>query len=327
MHFEKYSGFQPPNEFFITFTYNSAVFAIPFFLHICIKLYKMKHPVLSIFTFISILFLISACEYRLKDDYYRELNKRDSAEIHVSLNDIDTAFNLIGNMAVEYTATTGDLEILYIKCFIDGKPYESISGNHGYIGLHSAGYEDGWHSIDIIVTTHSGTGSLADLVGAEGFQYQRSWNFYVAKSAPVPVSIKRIYNNNGALTIEWDRYSLFDFDKYEVLKTDKFVSSTIFASINNPEITSFEDLTFIGGTATYNVRVYSKNGSFTVSSPFAFTDSMPVISSRWIKDNQIELSWPRCNYPKAFQSYNIENYNTNYKFELFEINTTSIIGN
>jgi len=288
----------------------------------------MKQAFISLIIFTSTLLLLNSCEYRLKDEYYRDVDKPGTANIEVSLNDIDTAFNVIGNMTLQYTATTGNLEILYIKCFVDGKLYESITGNQGYILLHSEGYSDGRHSIDIVVTTHSGSGSLADLVGAEGFQYLRSWNFNVANSPPVPVTIKRIYNNNGALTIEWSPYTLFDFDKYEVQKTNYFVLNATMAYSNDPNVTSFEDLSFVGGAATYRVRVYSKNGSFTDSPSFAFADSVPVISSRWIKGNQIELSWPECNYPKAFQRYNIDNMNNiNDKYEIYEINTTSLTGN
>ncbi len=294
---------------------------------ICINYYKMKHPGLSIFIFISILFLLSACEYRLKDDYYRELNIRDSANIFVSLNNIDTTFILEGHETFTYKASIGDLKIIYINVFVDNQFYKLFYGTTEVFELWEESYLRGWHQIDIVVTTNSGSGSIADLLSAEGFVYTRSWKFHAKNMAPGPISITNIFNNNGALKIEWEKNTDTTFANYILYKS--YDSGHLYipvGNVTNQNTTSFEDLSFIGGTAAYFVGVNLLNGHGASGTVRSFTDDSVTLSARWIKDCQIELSWNKCSYNKAFKSYQIYSNDHNLSQEVSDINTTTLTG-
>lgn len=45
------------------------------------------------------------------------------------------------------------------------------------------------------------------MLGAEGFIHSGSWKLIVDKSAPTPVQITGIFNDNGIVKIEWEKYS------------------------------------------------------------------------------------------------------------------------
>jgi len=269
--------------------------------------------------------ILNSCEYPLKDDYYHDISIRDSANISVSLNGIESGFILEGHKTFTYIASTGGLQIIYVNVFIDDQLYKSFPGPTGLFELWSEQQPFGEHQLNIVVTTHSGTGSLADMLEAEGFIYTESWNFSVINPAPEPVIITNIFNNNGVLKMEWEKSTDPNFAKYEIFKVISGGASSYY-NVSNQNTTSFEDSAFMGGNVGYYIYVHRKNGYATIGPTKSFSDEAVVISARWIKDCEVELSWPKCKYNKAFRCYSLSDNDGNTWPEITDINTTSVSG-
>lgn len=285
----------------------------------------MKIFFILLFSIVSLVVLLNSCEYPLKDDYFQDISTRDSANISVSLNGIESGFILEGHKTFTYIASTGELQIIYVNVFIDGQFYKSFPGSTGLFELWSEKHTFGKHQLDIVVATHSGTGSLADCLEAEGFIYTQSWIFNVINPAPEPITITKIFNNNGVLKIEWEKSTDPNFAKYEIFKVIGGGASS-FVSFTGQTTTSFEDSTFLGGDVGYYVYVHRNNGYATIGPTKSFSDEPVIISARWIKDCEVELSWPKCKYNKAFSSYNLSDSDGNSWSEITDINTTSVSG-
>ena len=290
----------------------------------------MKHPFISLFIFSSILLLLSGCEYRLKDDYYRELNIRDSANITIDLETINSGFVLKGSTTYSFHSETNDLDLLSIRVFVDGGEIMNYSTKGGIFQLDGMNYSDGEHELEIVVTTHSGSGSLADLLGAEGFVLSRSWKFYVDNSMPVPVKITNIHNDNGVLKIEWERYTKYNFGKYEIVKVSDELGygtkvSRSLGFITNPDQNYFYDYSYVGDSAKYQIKVFSFLGYAADGDFKLFADEKLSISTTIISGSKVRLSWNRCKYDKAFKNYRVSIYRVPDQL-LYNINTTSIEG-
>lgn len=290
----------------------------------------MKYPFISLFIFINMLLLLSGCEYRLKDDYYRELNTRDSANITIDLDTINSGFVLKGSTTYSFHSETNDLDLLSIRVFVDGGEIMNYSTKGGIFQLDGMNYSDGEHELEIVVTTHSGSGSLADLLGAEGFVLSRSWKFYVDNSMPVPVKITNIHNDNGVLKIEWERYTKYNFGKYEIVKVSDELGygtkvSRSLGFITNPDQNYFYDYSYVGDSAKYQIRVFSFLGYAADGDFKLFADEKLSISTTIISGSKVRLSWNRCKYDKAFKNYRVSIYGVPDQI-LYNINTTSIEG-
>jgi len=285
----------------------------------------MKNFIISGFLSVSVLMLLNSCEYQPKDDYYREVIVRDSANISVDLDSTGPTFNLTDRTKFSFNAQTDNLKLLTVRIYVDNKEKMNYSTTSGIFELDNMFYSNGEHKLDIVVTTHSGTGSLADLLNAEGFIFNRSWKFYVDNADPDPVNITKIFNDNGLLKIEWNRYSRINFKKYEVLKILENGSTHSLGVINNADKNFFYDYSYVGDTISYKIRVFSQLGRIADGTVKTFTDEIPVISARSLTGSKVELSWTKCKYDKAFKNYRVGPANSPWQI-ITNVNTTSIVG-
>lgn len=285
----------------------------------------MKKYFILFFPLACMILLLNSCEYQLKEDYYRELNKRDSANISVNLDSTDSFFNLSATTRFSFHAQTNDLKLLVIRVFVDSNEILNYGTSSGIFSLDNMSYSDGDHQLDIVVTTHSGTGSFADILGAEGFIFTRSWMFFVDNSDPDPVNITSIFNDRGLLKIEWERYTRINFKKYEVLKILSNGSTMSMGIRSRADQNFFYDSAFIGGIVSYKVRVFSLQERAAEGSATTFSDEIPVISARSLKGSMVELSWNKCKYYKAFKNYMVSPYGKPTQI-ISDVNTTTIVG-
>lgn len=249
----------------------------------------MKNCIISGFLIVSVMMLLNSCEYQPKDDYYNNIQAKDSASIVIYLDPSDSIYILTGTTVFNYQALTKGVSLVNVSIYVDNRIISDGYKPNGSFELDCMRYSDGEHVLSVVVTTNSGSGSIADLLGAEGFISSNSWKFIVNNAPPTPIKITNIYNDDGLLKIEWEKYREINFAQYEIFKWDNGSSNSL-GIIKDRNLNYIYDPTFIGGTSQYYVRVTSPGGLISNGVKKAFTDNLPGISARWIKDNQVELS-------------------------------------
>lgn len=283
----------------------------------------------AVIAFFTLVVLLASCEYRLKDEYFKEVNRHDSANILITLNDDDNVCYLSGISTFDYKAYTDSLNLYEIKVFVDSSSVLTSENSTGHFTLDCNNYADGLHSITIVATTSSNSGSIADLVGAEGFIFSRTWDLVVDKSPPEAVQITKIYDAGGILKVEWNKYLKPNFWRYEVLKSVNTIygyQTQSLASIAKADRNYFYDSSFVGGEAEYFVRVLTPMYLSATSGKQTFTDSIPGFSIEWLQENQVKVSWEKCKYYKAFKNYYIRaGYDTSMTIK--DVSTLSCTGN
>lgn len=286
--------------------------------------YRYLFPV-----FLILLFFTLSCEYNLKDEYYKDTKRVDSANIQILLDPQANVYFLAGINLYNFEVLTSGLTLYQVKVYVDTteiqvSPLEELN----YFTLDCRNYTNGSHTLTVEVITNSNSGSLADLVGAEGFIYSYSWQLIVDSSPPSAVQISKIYDAGGILKIEWSRYNQPNFWKYEILKSAPNIVGTLtttsLAYIEDPAQNFFYDSSFVGGTADYFVRVLTPMYQVSTSNILTFNDGLPDFKVEWIKDNNVKISWNRCNYDAAFSSYTIKAGNSD-QLTINNINQTSVM--
>lgn len=290
-----------------------------------------RKPLFFVF-YLLILLSISilwGCEYHSDNEYFREVQKPDSAVISINLDPSDKIIYLAGIQKFNYLAVTDSLKCYNVKVFVDTTTISDKDEGFGSFTLNSKDYADGHYTLTLVATTSSGSGSLADIVGAEGFLFSFSWDLVVDKSPPTAVQITDMYNDDGLLKIEWGKYDKGNFGWYEVIKT-VFSSSGIpySSSIGNVyDITQnyFHDNTYLGGKAQYEVRVVTPLYKAATSEAKIYIDETISLQAEWLEEDLVKLSWTKIKYHKALKELRIyQNYMT--VFTTYSADTNYFVG-
>jgi hypothetical protein len=267
----------------------------------------LLHILIAI-VFLCFILIIGGCEYHTDKVYFQDVSIPDSAGINIVLDPADTVYYLSEDKGFIYHANSENRKVYNVRVFVDTVKVADINDSIGFFKLNVDDYIEGLHTLTIIATTSTGSGSLADLLGSEGFVFSHSWDLIVNKLAPNAVQITNIFNENGVLRIEWGIFHKDHFQRYDVTKSEfdanGYQHVTTIASINQQNINYCYDRSFAGGTASYEVRVVAPYSNSGTSDPRGFTDNY-ILHTQWIAEDLVKLDWEKCRYPGAFKEYRI----------------------
>jgi hypothetical protein len=260
------------------------------------------------------LLAICACEYTPTGLYEKDVSPQiDPAALQqlridlLSMSPHDT-LHISRWTSFFYNISTGNLQLYRVVRKINGGTVGVDEGPIGEFIIDPSLMRTGFHTFSLEAYAQTGTGSLADKVGAEQVVFSRSWVFEVDNSPPHKINLLTIAPHEGQLKIEWEPYTRINFQNYTVIKTGVFRTESFRLWGQNEA--SFIDREFIGGSATYTVFVTTIRGEESPHSWQTFTDDIPRIQSvELLPDNKVKVSWNKCNYYRNFARYVItENY-------------------
>lgn len=139
-----------------------------------------KYFQLFILAFISVI-TFNSCEYQPEKEYFREVQRADSANLGITINPQQTSYVISAITSLRYSLQTGGYKLYKVTVFVDEKAIGYYTVASSYFKLDPKDYTAGLHQLTILITTNSATGSIADLIGMEGFIYSRSWDMTVIK--------------------------------------------------------------------------------------------------------------------------------------------------
>jgi len=277
-------------------------------------------------SFLLLILMFQSCEYPLDEEYYREVAQVDPNTLNVSLSPTDSVYYLTGITHFSCNTLTDGLTLYDVRVFIDTTEITTYKDKINDFYLDCKDYTDGEYILNVVLVTSTTSGSLADLLGAEGFIHHLFWKLVVDKSTPTPVQITRIFNDSGIVKVEWEKYSKVNFGCYKVVKTVRGYPPNVVEVVTDRNRTYFYDSTYIGGWSEYFVRVESPIFKTASSEKIVYSDEYPELKSEWKYDNHVELSWNKCKYHKAFAKYELY-INNQSPIEIMDINTTTLEGN
>jgi hypothetical protein len=252
--------------------------------------------------FFIILVLVS-CEYEPSGENAPDIKPPNSlAPLEVDLNvEGDTIYVIVeGN--VDFKFQTSERTFHWVKfCIgINCEIYNSLTGSFEI--RVDKNVWPGTHNLTIEVYTGSGSGSIADVLGVEGFLYSRSWTVIVENF---------IAFDDGNLKLTWNKYSDPDFKEYVIVKTPEGASGYTMAVIDDPDSTVVYDDSYFGGRAEYRVEVNTNSKKVQWISD-SFEDDLPGIYNE-MNNHLMTLTWDKSKYINNITGYEIYEFDSMFK--------------
>jgi hypothetical protein len=259
----------------------------------------MTKKLSTLFIGMLLLSFLNSCEYELSKDYFRTLvPPTEVADIKLNLNPkADTIF-IAGRMNVKYDFSSDSLDVLSISFEIGGETiYSNLHELSGTISIDATQFTPGEYKLKATMLTHSGSNSIADCIGAEGYIATKEWTLMLDnpswQTASQPVFSK---TPEGFLKISWTKCPIYTFDSYVL-----GLPSNYYDTIRDRNCTSVVDSMYIpGGMQMADLKFkYLYSGGYWTYSNMAttvITEGLPTPQVQKVNIDSIRIFWKRPKY-------------------------------
>jgi hypothetical protein len=250
-----------------------------------------------LFVFIFSLVCIVSCEYGPDKENIK--NIQQPSENHLFDLNLVSEFDTIAVFTpteISYNFNTYGLDIKKGKFTLNGKSWEVYSKT-GNFTIQPSDYPHGIYTLSLILYTNSGTGSISDIVGFEGYAVEKKWNFYIDEN-PNITPIQSL-TKEGNLKITWPILKITDFMGYELggYINNLSVSKTISNRNNN----NYIDSSYIGGSSLFTITYKTNSNNYqTLSANLQLNDSFPTLKFTDLGVDSLRVFWNKSKYKAKY---------------------------
>lgn len=257
-------------------------------------------------TVILMLLVFAGCTYSPTGEHFEELDPSGNAPyVEVELNfDTDTLY-VCNNEWISFHYTKKGDKVNWSRFIIDGQETSHNDEKQGGLELYwyFPGFPPGTHTLSMQLYTQSGTGSIADKTGAEGFLLQKDWVLIVTDDWGMGSAIIDTSFENGLLNLKWEKFKGLNFEYYEVYK---YVQPTglpdqLVATIYDQHQTTVSDPDYHGENSMYFVRVNDRYRGKSID----MDGPLPQLSATNNAQGDIVLHWEKPPFWAALKGYRI----------------------
>ncbi len=268
------------------------------------------------FVLLNLILSFSSCVFELNDFYENPVNNNPSpptiSVIELDLDlEVDTVY-AYGYHTAAFSFQSNNQEIQGAKLSIDDVVVDSVASSAGVFKFQSYGLSNGIHKLTIQVFTFSGTGSIADKLGAESFVRSKDWILIVDKDQSKNLSYT---STDGYLQIGWEKCKSSDFVSYLVYRGNwegELICTT--------QDLNFTDSSYVGQSASYTVYAKMKDGHTLEWGTLYIPKNIPSIHLYIDNDNRYYLWWNKSPYFNAIKNLSFKLGTTTW--ESSDINDT-----
>jgi hypothetical protein len=252
-----------------------------------------------------VLIMLNSCEYEPNSKNIKEIQKITLAPtLSVNLNlQSDTLFFLLGN-SQSLIFNSKDTLIKTIEIYFDDTLCNKTSNISGSYFISKTGKENSRHVLKFKFYRRSGSGSIADNMGAEGFLYSKEWVVVFKNYNSIQSNINKFIPTDGSLKIFWNRYKGVGFQKYIVTHYYSDGKNDTIAITSDIDKLSCFDSSFVGNKLEYKVDVVTDNGTIYGNISF-FSDQLPEASVLTNVDGKFLIAWGKNKYFNNIKQYDI----------------------
>ncbi|MGM0566957.1 MAG: hypothetical protein ACQESX_09400 [Bacteroidota bacterium] len=252
---------------------------------------------------LSIMALIQSCEYELDNENFIEKEpvpdthmfeisntpEGDTIEVF-ERTDFLFDINTFGLRAREAEISLGDSSWGYY-----------LASSSIEFEINPELFENGYHKLKLKVLTNSGTGTIADQVGAEGYIVEKEWTLLFDNRPAPELLVEKSIDSNRHLTFNWNKCENKNFRHYRVSTNYYPLSKDII--IKDPDSNFYAEPSYIGGDYRITVECVTHNAGSS-RAHLSFEEPLPeIISLEGIGFDSVKITW------------NSSPYNVKYKIE------------
>lgn len=280
--------------------------------------------------FFIVLTFLFACKFTpdgINEVVIEPPSSEPSENLIVKLNfSTDTVYIPEGSITyIEYEAENYDVH--YVQIYIDNSLYDTEYTTEGELQLSYFGglKLNTPYTMQIDFFTSSGTGSLADLLDSERYLFSHDWVVYIVNDQYIGSDILEFENVDQSLKLHWSEFRGVGFQKYNVFLgvADWVIHDTI-DQIDQQDITSTFDVSFVGFTRAYYIETVTKYGTYLSPTAY-FEDEMPQVYAEYTESTNFLITWEKGKYLNNISGYKVyeslDAYNN--EDEIAEINTNT----
>jgi hypothetical protein len=265
------------------------------------KFYIIKSMTTRLNTLIAcflFLVLLAGCEYNLDKENFRDISKPgETHQFDLSIfPELDT-IAVFRETEFTYNSNSYGLEIKNTLITIDGNPV-NLTSDYKKIYVDPYHYQTGYHILSITIEANSGSGSIADIAGYEGYKIEKKWVLYINNNLVI-TPVKTI-TKEGYLKITWPKLKVPDFKNYTVFfDYNSYEKQKL---IYNMDSTSYIDSSYVGGSASFSI-VYNYNPTQlqSVSGGLSLKDSLPQLKFEDINGQKLRVYWKKPKYNAMYK--------------------------
>lgn len=201
------------------------------------------------------LFLLTACEYKIHENFVDIEKPQEEINVSVDLNTLHNGQAILINkttrMDYSLSAFGKDIKSVRFKLGDQVWDYQDMQAN-GSIYIGEEQFPSGSYTLECDFMATSGSGSIADQMGQEGYTGQMSWPVIIDYDMELPNTVSYRTNEDGFLELSWGLpvMSHLKVSSYTVTCNSGGEQRTINVPADN---TYFVDRNHVGNAATYQV--------------------------------------------------------------------------
>lgn len=286
----------------------------------------MKKKLSNLLFYSFWIFLLSSCEFDSDEVNFIEVKKPDeNTEMHINLNDIEPGETIIlfeYSTYFNFTLDVGRKTIKQVKVKYGTTEYDVyVNNGRGEFSVdrnNLENYESGTLSLEI--TTSSGSGSIADIMGFEGYMGKVEYNLKYIGEIKDFINIKHRKNEQGFLELYWNDLKEFGINVTEYKIYDGFSGPLL----ESTEGTSYVDKSYIMNYKRFTLEVVFSNGNYGQRLDYEVNEFYNSEISVNQADNNLSLSWEqpkyKCQYIIEWQDLNGNNKSDILPYETLNFN-------
>ena len=260
----------------------------------------LKKSELLIWALVASLFFAS-CEYEPTGSNFREIPEPESEIPSVTMNLNADEIYIDGRANLIYDVRFTELELLLVEFYLDGNSVGSLETPTGSFEIAPL---DGQYTFEMRIYSSTGSGSIANNIGAEAFIYKKEWTLFVDLSSIRPLEIVMLSKENDRLNCLWRCSPGIDFKAFEIFRKHQAGFQSL-GFIQERETRTFSDTDILGGESAYFFVLHRHHLPPIYSDTAEFQSEAYIFDFRRMEILLAVFSWNRCTFPGNFDKYTL----------------------
>jgi hypothetical protein len=252
-------------------------------------IYYSKSTLFCLFCLLA----FQGCEYQSEKDNFVNVDPPPSSHnMSITLSSSSDTIKIFSPTILTYDINTYGLKILGGFFSLGDKKWE-VTSDTGRITISPADFSTGKYQLSLNAYTNSGSGSVADYFGGEGYNAVKNWPMLIDTRIGAAVSPIISVTSDGYFKVTWPKCEQYNFVSYEV---KGLLNLNLFTKVyTNSDITSYIDSSFVGGTVHFQVNTFLKY-SETMGIWASINEPIPVLKFEDLGVDSLRIYWDKSKY-------------------------------